>query len=218
MRTIPTLRLAGLAGLAVLCAGVQAYPAQARAQQKIAFVDLQRALNEIDEGKAAKGNLKKEFDQKQKLLDERKTEFDRMRADFEKQATVMSEDARKEKQGQLEKKGAELQGFFVQMQKELSEREREATRGIFDKMNGIVREIADAEGVAMVVQAEALVYAAPSLDVTNELVRKYNARHRPTAGAPAAAKTGAGTGTKAASAKPAPKSAPAPAPAKREEK
>jgi outer membrane protein len=166
-------------GLAVVVALGVAAPAVALAQQKVAYVDLQRALNEVEEGKVAKANLKREFDQKQKMLDEKKTEFEKLRADLEKQSVVMSEQARKDRQGEIERKGLELQTLFVQLQKELSEREREATRGIFDKMHAIVREIADQEGVSLVVQAEALVYAQPSLDITNELVRKYNARHKP---------------------------------------
>jgi outer membrane protein len=167
-----------IAAAALAALALASLPAPARAEQKFAYVDLQRALNEVEEGKVAKAALKREFDQKQKLLDDKKGEFDRLRQDFEKQAVVMSEDARKERQTDLERKGVELQGFFVQLQKELSDREREATRGIFDKMHAIVKEIADAEGVAMVMQAEALVYGAPSLDITNELVRKYNARHK----------------------------------------
>jgi outer membrane protein len=182
-----------------------AIPRSGHAQQKIAYVDLQRALNEVEEGKSAKASLKKEFEQKQKLLDERKAEFDRLRVDLEKQATVMSDDVRKDRQTDLERKGLELQGFFVQLQKELSEREREVTRGIFDKMHGIVREIADAEGVSMVMTAEALVYAQPSLDLTNELVRKYNARFKPGAGGASEKKAGgerkAATPDKKASAK-----------------
>jgi len=175
-----------VAALALGALPVHARPAEGR----IAFVDLQRALNSVEEGKIAKENLKREFDQKQKLLDDKKNEFDRLRQDFEKQAVVMSDDARKQKQAELERKGMELQSFFVQLQKELSEREREATRGIFDKMHALVREIAEQEGVSAVVGAEALVYADPSLDLTNELVRKYNARHKPAAGASGAVKNG----------------------------
>jgi outer membrane protein len=181
-------------------AGAGALPTTARAQQKIAYVDLQRALNEVEEGKAAKAGLKREFDQKQKLLDERKTEFDKLRGEMEKQSAVMSDEARREKQADLERRGAELQGFFVQLQKELSDREREATRGIFEKMHGLVKEIADAEGVAVVIASEALIYAQPSLDLTNELVRKYNGRFKPGAAAPpksaAAPAKGAGGGDK----------------------
>jgi outer membrane protein len=41
-----------------------------------------------------------------------------------------------------------------------------------------VREIAEADGVSMVLEKGAgVVYAPPSLDLTNELIRKYNARH-----------------------------------------
>jgi outer membrane protein len=182
------MKTLALATLALALGAVAAPAPAAAAEPKLAYVDLQRALNEVEEGKVAKANLKREFDQKQKMLDEKKAEFDKLRGELEKQAVVMSEEARKERQADLERKGMELQGLFVQLQKELSEREREATRGIFDRMHAIVREIADAEGVAMVVQSAALVFAQPSLDITNELVRKYNAKHKPGASAPAATK------------------------------
>ena len=166
-------------------------PALARAEQKLGYVDLQRALNEVDEGKAAKALLKKDFDEKQKQLDGKKAEFDKLQADFEKQALVMSDGAKKEKAGELDRRARELQGLFVQMQKDLSDRERDATKGIFDRMAIIVREIAEADGFTMVFEKGAgLVYAPPSLDLTNELIRKYNARHPAGAATPASAKKG----------------------------
>jgi len=171
-------------------------PAAASAEQKIGYVDLQRALNEVEEGKAAKALLKKDFDEKQKHLDGKKTEFDKLQADFEKQAMVMSEQARKDKGQDLERRARELQALFVNLQKDLSERERDATRGIFDKMAQIVGEIAEADGFAIVLEKNAgLVYAPASLDLTNELIRKYNARYPLSAqkkAEPASAKKGDG--------------------------
>jgi outer membrane protein len=168
MRTI----LSALALVAALA------PAAASAQQKIGYVDLQRALNEVDEGKAAKALLKKDFDEKQKTIDAKKTEFDKLQADFEKQATVMSEAARKDKGQDLDRRARELQSLFVNLQKDLSDRERDATRGIFDRMSQIVGEIAEADGFTIVLERNAgLVYAPASLDLTNELIRKYNARY-----------------------------------------
>jgi outer membrane protein len=164
---LPTLLLA----LAVV-------PAAARAEQKIGYVDLQRALNEVEEGKAAKALLKKDFDEKQRQLDVKKSEFDKLQADFEKQSVVMSEQARKDKAQDLDKRARELQALFVNLQKDLSERERDATRGIFDRMNQIVREIAEADGFTYVLEKGAgIVYGPPSLDLTNELIRKYNAKY-----------------------------------------
>jgi outer membrane protein len=158
-------------------------PALAHAEQKIGIVDLQRALNEVDEGKAAKALLKRDFDDKQKHLDGKKAEFDKLQGELEKQAVVMSEPAKKEKAGDLDRRARELQGLFVQLQKDLSERERDATKGIFDRMAVIVQEIAEADGFTVVLEKGAgVVYAPASLDVTNELIRKYNARHPSTGG------------------------------------
>jgi outer membrane protein len=56
-------------------------------------------------------------------------------------------------------------------------------------MATIVREIAEADGFTMVLEKGAgIVYAPPGLDLTNELIRKYNGRH-PGAGAKSGAAT-----------------------------
>ena len=164
--------------LPTLLLALAAVPAAARAEQKIGYVDLQRALNEVDEGKTAKALLQKDFAEKQKTLDAKKAEFEKLQADFEKQSVVMSEQARKDKTADLARRARDLQALFMNLQKDLSDRERDATRGIFDRMNGIVREIAEADGFTYVLEKGAgIVYGPASLDLTNELIRKYNAKH-----------------------------------------
>jgi hypothetical protein len=97
----------------------------------------------------------------------------------------------------------------MNLQKDLSDRERETTRGIFDKMAGIVREIAEADGFTYVLEKGAgIVYGPPALELTNELIRKYNARFPLGATAPASAKKEAAP---KAEAKPAAKAAAKPA-------
>jgi outer membrane protein len=146
------------------------------ADLKLGYVDLQRALEEIDEGKAAKAQLKKDFDEKQKQLDQRTDEVKRLDADYQKQALVMAPDAKAAKAAEIDRKKVEVQQFFVALQQDLAGREREVTRGLFDKMIALVRELAEAEAFTMVLDRNTVLYAPPSLDVTNELVRKYNAR------------------------------------------
>jgi outer membrane protein len=162
-----------------------AAPRPSRAEQKIGYVNLQQAVNEVEEGKAARAALKKEFDQKQKMLDDKQTEFKKLTEDFEKQAVVMSEDAKRDKQADFQRRYVELQGLFAQMQKELSDREREMMKGIFDKMEVIIKEIADAEGFTFVFEQQnaGLIVAPPANNLTSELVRKYNSRYKPAAAA-----------------------------------
>ena len=87
MRNVTALALAVLA-LAV----PRAAPA---AELKIGYVNLQQAVTEVDEGKAARETLKKEFDSKQKMLDDKQNELKRMKDDLDKQMVVMSEDAKR---------------------------------------------------------------------------------------------------------------------------
>ena len=159
-------------------------PAQAQAQSKVGVVNLQEALNAVEEGKTAKAQLKKEFESKQKVISEREEEIRKLQGDFQKQQSVMNDDTRNQRQEEIARKAQDLQTTYVTLQKELQDRERDLTRGIFEKMSVIVREIAAADGFAVVVDAQAVMFADPTVDVTNELVRKYNARHK---GAPAAA-------------------------------
>ncbi len=164
-----------LATLALL-----APPAARAAELKIGYVDLPRAVNEVEEGKAAKAQLKKDFDQKQKALDEMQAELKKMKDDLDKQAVVMAEEARREKQGELDRKFMEVQNRFMKMQQELSGRERELMRGIIDKMTQVVHEIAEAEGFSYVFEKNdaGLIHAPPANDLTNELVRKFNAKFK----------------------------------------
>jgi len=164
---------------AALCLALVA-PRVSRAELKIGFVSLQQAVNEVDEGKSAKAALKKEFDQKQKLLDDKQNELKKMKEDLDKQSVVMSDETKREKQAEFDRKLMETQGIFVQMQKELSEREREIMKGIFDKMEVVIREIAAAEGFNFVFEQQnaGLIVAPKEADLTNELIRRYNARYK----------------------------------------
>jgi outer membrane protein len=172
----------------LVIAGQLAPGLAAAADLKIGYVDLQRAVSEVEEGKAARAQLKREFDDKQKKLDAKEAELKRLQAEFEKQAVVLSEAAKREKAAELERKFAEAQALLRQLQQELGGRERELMGSLFDKMGQIVKEIAEAEGFTFVLEKNqsGIMYAPSSLDVTNEVVRKYNARFAKK-GAPAAA-------------------------------
>ena len=183
---------------AALALAIAVPQATRAAELKIGYVNLQQAVAEVDEGKAAREALKKEFDLKQKTLDDKQNELKRMKDDLDKQMVVMSDDAKREKAVEFERKVNEMQQLYVQMQKDLQEREREMMKVIFDKMEAVIKDIAAAEGYGYVFEQQnaGLMVAPPQANMTQELVRRYNAKYK--AGAPA---------KKAA----APKAAPAPA-------
>jgi len=165
--------------LATLVLSTQLFSQVARAE-KFAYVDMQSALGEISEGKTAKAKLKAQFDAKQKDLDSKQEELKRDNANLESLARegVLKEDKLREKKAELEKKLMEVTKYWQDSQKSLSEEERKLTQEIFIKMAAIIRDMAESEGFTMVFDKteSGLLYAPESLNLTNELVRKYNAK------------------------------------------
>ncbi len=184
---------------AVLIPVLVALAPVARADTKIAFVDFERAGNECDEGKAANAALAKAQEEKMKPVKEKQAEFEAMRADFDKQQAVLSADAKQQKGLELQKKSDELQQLYMQAQQDLQQKNMELIRMLGDHVSEVVKEIAEKEGIQVVMNKASLVYAPDAMDLTNEVIRKHNARFP--------AKGGAATPAAAADpkAKPAPK-------------
>lgn len=153
--------------------------APAAAEFKAAYVDLQRALLEIEEGRAAKTRLQKMVEEKQKELDREQEVLRKELQTLEKQATAMSEETRIKKQTELQQRAMALGQKWEKGQKEMAQKERTELQAIFNKMDPIIAEIAQRDGFTMVFEKNdsGVVFAPASLDLTNELVRTYNARN-----------------------------------------
>ena len=159
---------------------------------KLGFVDMQRALNETEDGRKAKANLKKVFDQKQKELDEQQAQLKKDIEDLDKKRTLLPADKVREKEAELQSRMQKVQQTYLRHQQDLSTKEQEATGKIFERMTKIISKIAASENFSMILDKAALVFAKPHLDLTNELIRRYNsgegAGAKPAAPKPAAPK------------------------------
>lgn len=166
------LRISRFAVIAALLLGTTSALAE---DFKLGFVDMQRALNETDDGKKAKAALKKVFDQKQKELDEQQAALKKDIEDLDKKRTLLPADQVREKEGELQQRMQKVQQTYLRHQQDLSSKEQEATAKIYERMNKIIQKIASSENFSMIVDKSALVFAKPHLDLTNELIRRYNA-------------------------------------------
>ena len=148
----------------------------ASAADKIAYVDVQRVISEVEEGKAAKSRLRTELESKRAELDKKQKELEQLKADYDRQAGVLTEEAKQQKQKELQQKFMEAQQQASQMQRDLADKEDETLRGISEKLIAVVNEVSEREGFNYVIKKEALLAAPQAADITNEVVRRYNAR------------------------------------------
>jgi outer membrane protein len=179
-----------LAVLAVIFTAVSSVGlgSAARAEEiKLGYVDMQRAVAETEDGRKARAMLKKDFDQKQKELDEQQEELKKGMEDLEKKRTLLPADQVRSKEQELQSKLQKVQQTYMRHQQELQGKEQEALGKIVERMNRIVHKIASDENFTMVLDrtAAGLVFAKPHLDLTNDLIRRYNAGEAKEGGAPA---------------------------------
>ena len=154
------------------------------ADVKFAFVDLQRALNETEDGRKAKAQLKKVFDQKQKELDEQQAQLKKDIDDLQKKRTLLPADTVRQKEGDLQERMQKVQQTYIRHQQDLQQKEQEATGKIFERMQRIINKIAAAENFTMILDKNqsAILFAKPHLELTNELIRRYNSGEGQSAG------------------------------------
>ena len=148
----------------------------AGAQGKIGVVDLQRAINETEDGRQAKRRLKKLFDERQKSLDAKQQSLKAQKDSLERQQEVLSEDALRKKVEKYQQDLMELQNEYVQYQQELSQKEAELTGKILEKMQAILRRIGQSEGYTLIIEGNegGVVWVPTNLDLTDILIQKYN--------------------------------------------
>ena len=152
--------------------------AAAAPELKVAYIDMAQALNEVEDGKAAKARLKADFDVKQKKLDEMQTQFKAKKEDFDKKSAMMKEDVRQAKREEIERDYLELQQTYGQLQRELIDAEGKLTQEIAGKLKTIIEKIGDRDSYSMILNiGDNVLYYKRHQEITAEVVKEYNRQY-----------------------------------------
>jgi outer membrane protein len=154
---------------------------------KAAYVDIQRAVQEVQEGKQAKAKLQIMADKKSKDFEKEQLALKAEVEAFQKQAPTMEDKVRSAKEQELQKKAYEFGQKAEKLRVEVADSERKELGKIFPRMETLLGQIAARESLTMVFDksSSGLAWAPPSLDLTNELIRMYDAQFKPGAVVPA---------------------------------
>lgn len=157
----------------VLCASI-AFSAEKA--EKIGYVDLQKALNESEAGKEAKGTFNKRVEELQKVLDEKQIELKKLQEELEKQKGLLTPEARGEKEKAYQQKIKDAQRFAKDSQEELQQKDSELTKKIIKDLRDVIKKIGTDEAYTIILEkGEAFVlYAADGVDITEKVIKAYN--------------------------------------------
>ncbi|MGE4232756.1 MAG: OmpH family outer membrane protein [Bacteriovoracia bacterium] len=159
--------------------GARAIFAADSANLKIAFVDLQHALQSVEKGKKARTSLEKEFNDKKKLLEAEEKAIQKMGEEFKKQSMVLSEEAKNRKQAELQERLLKFRELYGKSQMDIQTRERELTEPIVKQLREVVQEIGKKKGYMMILEKNenGVLFSTSQDDLTDEVVKTFNKKN-----------------------------------------
>ena len=144
---------------------------------KIGVVDPQKVLNETEAGKKAKESLSTFMKNRQALIELEEKELRRMEEDLIKQASVLSANAKKEREEQFRRRMAEYQQKANELNREVQEKQKEVLEGFRDKVEKVVAKVAQRLGLVVVIEkgrGGPTIYHDSSLDISALVIEEFN--------------------------------------------
>jgi outer membrane protein len=143
-------------------------------------VDLQRALNESESGKAAKERFKVQVDRLQVDLKKKKDALDSMKDQLEKKAAVMKEDEARNLEKDYQKKLREFERAYKDSQGELQQKDNELTLELIKELQAVIEDFGRENGYSIILEqsSSSVLYGASALDLTEQIITRYNAKKK----------------------------------------
>jgi Skp family chaperone for outer membrane proteins len=148
---------------------------------KIAFVVLQRIVNESAEGKAASGQIQALQQKRAGELNEKNKQLQGFQQKLEKEGAVLSVSAQADLQKQIEKANVEIQRFTQDAQKEIQDLQNELQAQFQQKIDPILAQVGQEKGLHFIFNGpdSGLVWADLALDISADVIKKLDAGYKP---------------------------------------
>lgn len=151
-----------------------AMAATAGAEIKVAYVDVQRALNECDAGKKAKTEFRSHISTLEQRLQQQQSEVQALKDELEKKGMLMKEDERRNLADRYQRKLRDFERDYKDSREDLEKKDNEVTGAIVSDLARIIRSLGEKDGYTMVMEKGSILWGAPAIDITDQVIRAYN--------------------------------------------
>ena len=194
-------------GIAALGAATMAFGQAANVPTKVAIINIQQAIVTTKDGEKARDDLNTRFAPKYQQMEAKQKEIAALRDQVNKGVNTMSVEARNKLSQDIDDKTRDYNRTAEDLQTETQQEQGKLVNVIGQQMLKIIDEYAKEQGFAMVLDVSSeqspVIWAANGIDITRDIVTRYDAKFAPAAAAPAATPAAAPAKPTAPPAKPA---------------
>ena len=162
-RVVSTLMLIGCCALST-----------AAAAEKVAVISVQQALFSSQAAVQFREQLQQQLNGDQQRILRLESEAQRLRSKIEASEGKVTDQQRGQLSLQFRKVFEQYQQASEQLQVTRSEREREFLSTMRPKLDNVIRQLIEQQGIDVVIKREQTVYAKPALDLTEQVIEGLN--------------------------------------------
>lgn len=146
----------------------------------VGTVNLQKTLAKVTKGQRIQAQLKAASKKKETEFNKKRSKLQKMAESLQKRAKVLAASVLAKEELALQKESAKLQEFYVNSNKDLQKKRLELTKPLFQEMEKLIPEISKKNKVDLTLEEAAggLYYAANKVDLTEQLIKAYNKKHK----------------------------------------
>lgn len=141
---------------------------------KVGSVDIQKALNTCEAGKAAAAKLNKALEDAKKKYEAQGQALQKEQEGLEKQSSVLDEQVFKDKVRDFQGKARDWDRFRKDVETDIKQQHNEIVDKISKELIGITEQVGKEGGYTLVLERSLVPYIDPTLDITDEVIKRYN--------------------------------------------
>jgi len=143
--------------------------ASSATELKIGFVNSQRILAEAPQATKAKKKIESDFTKRDLELQKLAKQLQTIQENMEKNSVTLSEADRHAKEREFSDLNRDFQRKQREFKEDLNLRQNEEMAKIFERVNKVIKGIAEAEKYDLILQEA--VYASPRIDLTDKIIK-----------------------------------------------
>jgi len=144
------------------------------AQAKVAIVNMQKAVIETAEIKKAQGEMETKYRPRQAQMEKLQGEIRQLQQQLQSMAGKLTPSAEQDLTIQSQRKQKEMQRLGEDLQADVDRERNEILARTSQRMQEVVRKLADVKGLDVVVDANSTIFFKPALEITAESIAAYD--------------------------------------------
>jgi len=162
-----------LSVLLAVCFAAPSYPASA---VKVGTVDMQRLMTDCPTAAKLRDKFRDMATENQRGMDQQDREINKLIMDYSKRKASLSEgDAQKQEKLIRKKQEERAQALDIANSK-VQAMARQAEQALREELKGVIAQVAQAQGLDLVLDSGTILYAANAVDLTDLVLRRVGGK------------------------------------------